>query len=71
MGNDDPIAYSPLAAAQKLGVGRTRLFEAIKAGELHAKKFGRKTLILDSDLRRYASNLPSAVNALRRGAERR
>ncbi|WP_292532850.1 DNA-binding protein [Methylocystis sp.] len=63
------IAYSALLAGQKLGIGKTKIFEEIKAGRLKAKKIGRRTIVLDDDLRAYAANLPSAVNA-RRPAKR-
>ncbi len=67
--SEGEIAYSALLACQKIGIGKTLLFAEIKAGRLRAKKVGRRTLILDSDLRAYAENLPSAVNP-RRPAKR-
>lgn len=52
------IAYLPEVAGRKIGLGRTRIFEEIKAGRLPAKKLGRKTVILEKDLRAFAENLP-------------
>jgi excisionase family DNA binding protein len=41
------------------GIGRTKLYEAISAGELVARKYGKRTLILRSDLSNFLSNLPT------------
>lgn len=58
MGNGETLAYDVGAAAKAIGIGKTLLFEEIKAGRLQAKKLGRRTLILARDLRAYAENLP-------------
>jgi excisionase family DNA binding protein len=39
-------------------LGKTKLYEAIKSGELKARKAGKRTLILADDLRHYLSSLP-------------
>jgi excisionase family DNA binding protein len=40
------------------GASRTRVYEALKRGELEAVKFGRSTLVLDSSVRAWLANLP-------------
>lgn len=40
-----PLAYSPVEAAQRLGVGRTTVYELINAGELEVSKLGSRTLV--------------------------
>lgn len=37
---------------------RTQIYAAIKAGELIARKCGRRTLILDADYRKWLAALP-------------
>jgi excisionase family DNA binding protein len=40
------------------GASRTKVYEALKRGELEAVKFGRATLVLDASVRRWLANLP-------------
>ena len=40
------------------GIGRTKLYEAIANGELKARKFGARTIILRADLLVFLSSLP-------------
>lgn len=42
------------------GIGRTKLYEAISRGELKARKFGSRTLILREDLVGFLKSLPEA-----------
>lgn len=39
------IAVSPANACSSLGIGRTKLYELIAAGEIRPIKLGRRTLI--------------------------
>lgn len=42
-------------------VGRSKIYEEIKAGRLKAKKFGSRTIIIDEDGRAWLEALPEAV----------
>ena len=53
------ISYSIKEACTLTGIGQTKMYEAINEGVLPAKKFGRRTLILASDLEAFLSSLES------------
>ena len=53
-----PIAYSIEDAPLAVGVSRTRIFEAVRSGQLAARKAGRSTLIEVEELRRWVKSLP-------------
>ena len=57
------IAHSIDGACEAAGVGRTSIYEAIRAGALKARKLGRRTIILDEDLRAWLASLPLASEA--------
>jgi excisionase family DNA binding protein len=44
-------------------IGRTKIYEAINEGRLVARKLGKKTLILRSDLREFLTTLPTATES--------
>lgn len=52
------LAYSITEATVYLGFARDKVYEEIRAGRLRAKKAGRRTLILASDLNKYLASLP-------------
>jgi hypothetical protein len=53
-----PIAYTPAQAAIASGRTRTRIFGAIRSGELKARKDGKATLIEHDELIRWVRSLP-------------
>lgn len=46
-------------AVQFSGLSRSFIYEAMKRGELSARKAGRRTLISFSELEEYLANLPT------------
>jgi excisionase family DNA binding protein len=52
------LALSVSEAGQLIGIGRTAVFNEIREGRLLAKKCGRRTLILRSDLDTWLATLP-------------
>jgi hypothetical protein len=53
------LAYTIEDASRISSCGRTSLYEEIKSGKLKARKRGRRTIILDEDLRRWLASLPT------------
>lgn len=53
------LAHTIEQAAKISTLGRTSVYAAIKSGELRARKAGRRTVILDDDLRQWLSSLRS------------
>jgi hypothetical protein len=53
------LAYSIREAVRASGISRSALYLAIGRGALVAKKCGARTLILDSDLRRFLRSCSS------------
>jgi excisionase family DNA binding protein len=45
-------------AVKASGISRSRLYEALKAGNLKARKAGRRTLIETAELKRFVADLP-------------
>ncbi len=53
-------AYGTLPEAIRFsGLSRTSIYEALKRGDLKARKAGRRTLISFADLEAYLASLPA------------
>lgn len=53
-----PIAYAIEQTPEVSGIPRTKIFAAIKAKELTARKCGRSTIIEAPELQRWIQSLP-------------
>jgi excisionase family DNA binding protein len=53
------MAYPPNQAAAVSGRSRSRIFKAIRDGELTAVKDGRATLIMRDELQRWLGAMPT------------
>lgn len=55
----EPEAMSIREAARISGIGMTALYAALARGDLKARKFGRRTIVLREDLRAFLDHLPA------------
>jgi excisionase family DNA binding protein len=62
MNTQNLIAVTVPDAATLSGLSRSAIYEALKRGDLAAKKAGGRTLILVADLRAYMIGLPAYQN---------
>jgi excisionase family DNA binding protein len=52
-----PVSREALSISEvcnATNLGRTKIFEAIASGQLKARKFGRRTVVLTGDLRVFS-----------------
>lgn len=54
-----PISVTIPDAVKASGMSRTSIYEALKRGDLSARKAGRRTLISFADLQAYLAALPT------------
>ncbi len=54
-----PIAVTIPRAVELSGCSRTRLYDALKRGDISARKAGKRTLINYADLQAYLASLPA------------
>jgi hypothetical protein len=54
------VAFTIKEAVRASGLSRSLLYVAMGRGALQARKCGARTLILDTDLRRFLRSLPRA-----------
>jgi excisionase family DNA binding protein len=52
-------AYSVVEALDRLSLSRDTFYRLIREGRLRARKVGRKTLVLDSDIAAFLEGLPT------------
>ncbi|TQE92707.1 MAG: helix-turn-helix domain-containing protein [Spiribacter salinus] len=57
MNSPEPLAYTINGACEALGIGRTRIYDEIKAGRLRAIKYGKRTLIRRQDAEAWLERL--------------
>lgn len=57
----DPLLNPLPEAIRRLGIGRSKVYEEIAAGNLRVVKIGRRTLIPETELQRYVGKLTEAV----------
>ena len=55
----DQRAFTIREVARITGLSRTSIYEAIRQKLLHKKKFGKRTLILCSEVDRFLQSLPT------------
>ncbi|MEP2236273.1 MAG: helix-turn-helix domain-containing protein [Alteripontixanthobacter sp.] len=54
-----PLTVTIPDAVQATGISRSALYEAMRRGDLAARKSGRRTLIAVADLEAYLATLPA------------
>ena len=55
----DQLLYTIDQCCRLTATGRTKIYELIAAGEIPARKVGKKTVVAATDLRRWAEQLPT------------
>lgn len=55
-----PLAFSIKEVVELTGIARTTLYGAIRDGDLRARKYRRRTIILASDLDHFLEVLPDS-----------
>ena len=55
-----PLAFSIAEVVDLTGIARTTLYAAIRDGDLRARKYRRRTIILASDLDEFLAVLPDS-----------
>ena len=53
--HSEPLANQIPDVCRRLGIGRTLLYKIIKSGQIHTIKIGNRTLVPESELRRFVS----------------
>jgi hypothetical protein len=66
--SDGAIAYTIPETVRVSGIGRTKLYGLIEAGEVAAVKCGARTLVLAVSLQTYIASLPGVASGVAGGA---
>ena len=53
------FAFAISEVVEIVGVGRSFIYEEIKAGRLIVRKAGRRSLVFDADLKAWLASLPA------------
>jgi hypothetical protein len=61
---NSPLAFRIPDVCRATGLGRTSIYAAIKSGELVARKWKRRTVVLAEDLEVFLKNLPKTSERL-------
>jgi excisionase family DNA binding protein len=56
--NDSTAVFSVAQVMTRIGIGRDKVYGLIREGHLPAKKIGRRTIIVASDLEAFLRELP-------------
>lgn len=54
-------AYTVTETMREIGIGRSKLYSEIKAGQITPRKIGKKTIFLAKDIEAYLEALPKAT----------
>ncbi|UYQ70833.1 helix-turn-helix domain-containing protein [Pelagibacterium flavum] len=57
-----PMAYSVSDVIEMIGIGRTKFYQLVSAGEIKTRKIGNRTVVLAADLDTWLASLPSSTN---------
>jgi hypothetical protein len=57
----DRVAYSIPEVCVATGMGRDAIYSAIRRGDLIARKWRNRTIVVHDDLMRYLNSLPAAA----------
>jgi hypothetical protein len=56
---DDKRGYSPVEFCERYPIGRSKLYELMRAGAIGAVKIGTRTIIPDGEAERWFESLPT------------
>lgn len=56
-----PLASTVDDASKRLGIGRSKLYQLIREGQLRSFKIGVRTMIAESELQRFVSKCMEAA----------